>query len=250
MCPAGGWGLGRSSLGGRLGWGAAHIGSCLDLCHKGRLRDLCNDSDSGQMVVWRSISDRTWATCVWPVGSARCRQAGPPGGRASGGGGFPGLDAALGPSRNAPKPTPASQRRLRAQGPPRRRPAGREDQARRSSPGDGKPLLTTRPSGLQGARGCRERGRRGPRGPRTPSRTSSCGPPCPTSPRCSSSSRPRRAGPAPAARAGTGLSARSLDPSRGPSPSPPPTPPATAAPGRGSLPTGPEPGLPSPCPPS
>lgn len=135
-------------------------------------------------------------------------------------------------------------------GAPRRRPAGREDQARRSSPGDGKPLLTTRPSGLQGARGCRERGRRGPRGPRTPSRTSSCGPPCPTSPRCSSSSRPRRAGPAPAARAGTGLSARSLDPSGGPSPPPPPPPPATAAPGRGSLPTGPEPGLPSPCPPS
>ena len=116
--PCGRLGSGEEQPGRKAGVGAAHIGSCLDLCHKRRLRDLCNDSDSGQMVVWRSISDRTWATCVWPVGSARCRQAGPPGGRASGGGGFPGLDAALGPSRNAPKPTPASQRRLRAQGPP------------------------------------------------------------------------------------------------------------------------------------
>lgn len=35
------------------------------------------------------------------------------------------------------------------------------------------------------------------RQPRTRTRTSSCGPPCPTSPRCSSSSRPRRGGPAP-----------------------------------------------------
>ena len=53
---------------------------------------------------------------------------------------------------------------------------------------------------------CRLQGRRaaaGGDGPRTRSRTSSCGPPCPTSPRCSSSSRPRPAGRAPAG--GTGL---------------------------------------------
>lgn len=64
----------------------------------------------------------------------------------------------------------------------------------------------------------------GRRGPRTRTRTSSSGLPCQTSPRCSSSSRPRRAGPAPGGRQ------RRLRPSRPVAAPPSPAPPL----GRGS----------------